>query len=88
MDVQIRHFELEPLSNRWLADGQAEALGESIHWQAWRDSCDRHWTVELPRPTGLPMDLLELLLEHLCLFDTVRGALTDVECQGGLPIAA
>ncbi len=88
MDIHINHFDIDTDSDRWFADGEAEALGEYVRWQAWRDSTEQGWTVELPRPTGLPIDLLDLLLEHLEMFDTVRTALDAVEAQGGLAIAA
>jgi hypothetical protein len=88
MDIHIIHFEIDPSSQRWLADGEADALGESVRWHAWRDDAERRWTVELPRPTGLPMGLLELLLEHLEMFATVREALAEFEAQGDLSIAA
>ncbi len=88
MDILINHFDLDTSSERWMADGDAEALGEIVRWQAWRDTNEQRWTVEIPRPTGLPMELLELLLDHLEMFDTVRSALNHVEAQGGLAIAA
>jgi len=88
MDILINHFDLDTSSARWMAHGEAEAMGEVVRWQAWRDAREQRWTVEIPRPTGLPMDLLDLLLDHLEMFDTVRSALHDVEAQGGLAIAA
>ena len=88
MDIHIEHFDIDNHSSRWMADGEAEALGESVRWQAWRDADDSAWTVEIPRPTGLPIALLELLLDHLEMFDTVREALSTVEQQGGIAIAA
>jgi hypothetical protein len=88
MDIQIFRIKHDHHCGRWQAQGEAEALGECVRWAAWRDLGEQAWTVELPRPTGLPIALLEVILEHLNLFGMVGAALKEVECQRGLALAA
>ena len=83
MTIDILHLNRDSNTIRWTADGEASALGEIVDWHAWRDPMDQRWTVEFPRPTGLPFDLLELFVEHLDLFRAVRQAIaTFSQCDG------
>jgi hypothetical protein len=88
MDIQIFRIKHDHHCGRLFAQGEAEALGECVRWAAWRDLGEQAWTVELPRPTGLPLALLDVLLEHLDMFGRVRAALKEVEIQRAMALAA